>query len=255
MLKVIFGPRTFLEEGLETWCLEAWAWLMRNLGGTERLAATPLVLADKRFFPPTETEGEARAAYLFEHVRALMGMGEWACELQPVQRRTETRVGEYWFLKSDGGAAGTFQVAGNQAVICYAADLVKDPRSLIAVFAHELCHYLQLSVGEPAPGGMKAHELLTELAVAYCGFGVFAANAAFAFEQHQDAFGQGWSSRRQGYFSERTWAFAIALFLTLKGERPDLEKALKPTIAEMVGKALRYLEKNPGLVEPLRAIA
>jgi hypothetical protein len=37
-------------------------------------------------------------------------------------------------------------------VISYAADLVKDPRNLIAVFAHELCHDLQLTIGEPAPG-------------------------------------------------------------------------------------------------------
>ena len=70
MLKGIFRRQTFLEEGLEEWCFEAWAWLMRNLGGASRLAATPLVLANTEFFPPTTTEGEARGAYLFERVRA-----------------------------------------------------------------------------------------------------------------------------------------------------------------------------------------
>ena len=53
---------------MEEWCLEAWVWLMRNMGGMSHLTARRLVLADTSFFPPTTTEGEARAAYLFDCV-------------------------------------------------------------------------------------------------------------------------------------------------------------------------------------------
>ncbi len=79
-----------------------------------------------------------------------------------------------------------------------------------STLAHELSHYLLATVHAPIPGGNDLNELATEFTVAYCGFGVFGANAAFTFEQHQDNFGQGWSSSRSGYFSERTWAFTIA---------------------------------------------
>ena len=53
----LFGKSTFLEKDLEAWSLETWAWLMGSLGGMRRLERTPLVLANKDFFPPTDTEG------------------------------------------------------------------------------------------------------------------------------------------------------------------------------------------------------
>lgn len=255
MLKGLFRPSTYLDRDLEAWCLETWAFLMRQYGGVERLAATPLVLANTDFFPPTETEGGARAAWLFDRVRALMGMQAWDCELEPRERRDpNARVGEFWFLRSKDAPSGTFQAAQNRVVITYAVDLIERPRELIAVFAHELSHYLLAAVGEDPPGGETAHELATELTVAYAGFGVFAANAAFAFEQHGDAFGQGWSSQRSGYLSERTWAFALALFLTLRKAADPPQGALKPNIAEMVRAARRYLDKRPDLLAPLLAI-
>ena len=256
MFTSLFGRRSFLEEGLEDWCLDAWAWLMRNLGGVARLAETPLVLANADFFAPTTTEGEARAAWLFERVKALMGMEQWDCELRAVQRRTDEQVGEFWRLRSGATASGSFQLKDNRAIVSYAADMIADPRSLVAVFAHELCHYRLASFGPPPRGQEIVNELLTDLAVAYFGFGVFAANAAFHFEQHQDSHGQGWSSQRQGYLSERSWAFAIALFLMLKDEPLDrAKKALKPNIADLATKAERYLTRNANLVSPLRAIA
>jgi hypothetical protein len=254
MLKGLFGRRTFLEEGLEEWCFDAWGWLMHNLGGASHLAATPLVLANTDYFPLTATEGEARAAFLFDQVKALMGMSEWDCELQPRLANNSAQVGEFWFLQS-GAAAGTFQVKGGRAIITYAADMVRDPRSLIAVFAHELCHYRLAGFGPTSPRDRIVNELLTDLAVAYFGFGAFAANAAFSFQQHLDTFGQGWRTRHQGYLSERTWAFAVALFLTLKDEAGAARAALKPNIGKMTAKAERYLQRNPDLLAPLRAIA
>jgi hypothetical protein len=68
--------------------------------------------------------------------------------------------------------------------------------------------------------------------------------------------GHGHSTQRHGYLSERTWAFAIALFLMLKGKSvAEAKQTLKPNVAELMGKAGRYLERNPELLSPLRAIA
>ncbi len=96
--------------------------------------------------------------------------------------------------------------------------------------------------------------MATDLAVAFRGFGVFGANTAFTFGQHQDAFSQGWASSRNGYLSERSWAFALALFCTLK-DKPEPTEHLKAALVDPTRKAMRYLERNAGLLAPLRDIA
>jgi hypothetical protein len=78
---------------------------------------------------------------------------------------------------------------------------MKDPMTLVAVIAHELGHIILLRPGlvDRAEPDM---EPLTDLLTVFLGFGIFTANAAFRFEQHQDGRPRGWSARRQGYLSE-----------------------------------------------------
>ena len=253
MLGKLFGKGTFLESHIEDWCLETWAWMLRNLGGLDRLSRTPLVTPNAAFFPPSETNGDERGAYVFGRVKQLMGMQEWDCRLEPYDRRSGSqRVGEYWFVHSRGAPQGTFSVKDGVVRVAYARDLLDDPVALVGTFAHELCHYLIAVLGEPCPGGEETLELATELATAFSGFGVFRANRAHFFERHQDAFGQGYRSGGSGYLSERTWAFAIALFLSLRREPGAAQAWLKPQIASDVAKACRYLERNPHILESLR---
>ena len=253
----LFGKSTFLEKELEAWSLETWAWLMRSLGGMQRLERTPLVLANKDYFPPTDTKGAERGRYIFDLVRRWMGIGDWACVLESYQRPpANANLGGLAMLRGPSDPSGTFRVENGQAVVSYALDLVDQPRVLIATLAHELSHYMIAHAWTkvPNPGGAEAHELATELCVAYSGFAVFSANAAFEFGQFQGAGVQGWSSQRRGYFSERSWAFALAVFLALKeAEAPT--GVLKPSVADLTDKAARYLTRNPGLLEPLRQIA
>jgi len=250
-----FGKSRFLDTDVEDWMLEAWAWLMTNLGGMERLSQAPLVAATPAYFPPTETEGHARALYVLDRIKLLMGVPHWPCALEPFDRPEELqRAGFYAALERRGRANGTFQIRDGQVVITYASDLTQQPRQLVATLAHEMGHYLIASVRKPLPGGNELHELLTDLCVAYHGFGLFGANAAFRFEQHQDTFGQGWSAARSGYLSESSWAFAIALFAALSGEEVPPGQ-LKDSVATLTRRASRYLQRNPALIEPLRTIA
>jgi hypothetical protein len=251
----LFGKSRFLDADVEDWCLETWAWLMVNLGGMERLKRTPLVIPTREFFPPTEAEGHERALYIFGLIKSLMGVADWPCELEAYDRpEADQRVGLVAQVRVGGAPSGTFRVQNGKAIISYASDLVRQPRQLIATLAHELAHYLLATVKAPIPGGEDLHELTTELTVAYAGFGVFGANAAFYFEQHQDSFGQGWRSGRSGYFSEPTWAFAIALFAALKDvEVPQTQ--LKESVALLTKRAGRYLTRNQQLILPLKRIA
>ena len=43
------------------------------MGGMSRLKRTPLVLPNKDFFPPTDTEGAERGRYIFDLVWPLDG--------------------------------------------------------------------------------------------------------------------------------------------------------------------------------------
>jgi hypothetical protein len=191
MFSRLFGKSSFLGDDLEPWRLETWAWLMRNLGGVDHLKSTPLATPSREFFPPSDAKGHDRALHIFGSVKTMMGMEYWDCVLKPYNRReANAQVGEYWFLRTRSAPNGVFQMKDGVAQIGYASDLVSKPADLVGVFAHELCHYRLAAISEPSPGGPETHELDTDLAVAYAGFGVFGANRAFDFEQHGDAFGQ-----------------------------------------------------------------
>lgn len=177
---MLFGKSRFLDPDVEDWCLEAWGWLLTNLGGMARFQQVSLVTASREFFPPTDTVGHERALYVFDRVRTLMSMRDWPAELEPVQRlEARQRIGTYAMLQRGSTANGTFRIEDGNVIITYATDLVDDPRKLIATLAHELSHYLLARIRKPIPGGNQLHELATELTVAFTGFGIFGANSAF----------------------------------------------------------------------------
>jgi hypothetical protein len=251
----LFGPSRFLDADVEDWLLETWAWLMANLGGMTRLSATPLVLPTREFYPPTEAAGHERALYVFEQTKRLMSIDEWDCRLEAFDTpREDQDIGMYAKLAPGKRANGTFRIEEGEVIISYANALTDDPRRLIATLAHELSHYVLATIRKPIPGGQQLHELATDLTVAFCGFGVFGANSAFSFQQHRDAFSEGWQMSRNGYLSERSWAFALALFAALKGCEVPRDQ-LKGSVADLTRQATRYLGRNPARLVPLQAIA
>lgn len=252
MLKQLFKPATFLDREVEAWQLETWAHLMARLGGRSALAETPLMLPTRDFFPATEATGHARAEHVFASVRSLMGMDDnWPCRLEAQPTRLgPQQVSAFVVVPGGDEPNGTFRVEpSGEVVISYAPDLVDHPVQMVATFAHELAHYL-LAVQEPF-GEELTHELATDLTVIYTGFGVFGANAAFAFEQHGDAFSQGWASQRNGYLAPRSWVFGLAVFETLKGEPGVAEAHLKPDLRATYRDALKYLAKRPEVLARL----
>lgn len=252
MLKQFFRPASFLDRDVEAWQIETWAALMACLGGRKAMAETPLVLPTRDFFPPTEATGHARAEHVFATVKSLMGMDDnWPCrlEVQPARRGAQ-QVSDFVIVPGGKDPNGTFRIEpSGEVVISYAPDLIEHPVNMVATFAHELAHYL-LAAQEPF-GEAETQELATDLTVIYAGFGVFGANAAFAFEQHGDAFGQGWASQSNGYLSPRSWVFGLAVFETLKGSSHEAEPHLKPDLRGGYREALKYLARRPEVLGPL----
>jgi hypothetical protein len=240
--------RRFLDREIEDWHRECWAWLLRHLGGLEDLRSRKLVLPTAEFFPAIKETGHARAEIVFARVKGLMGLQDWPCMLAE-RPLTQAQVGEFLVLQSAQPVAGTFESGEGEVVITYDPSLLERPYNLLATFAHELAHYVLHTIPEPAPGAdveEKLEELATELAVAYHGFGLIAANAAFDFQQFQDAGRQGWSGGAWGYFSEDGWVFALAVFLALHGEQAEVaRKHLKPHLAKKLDAACRRLADDP----------
>ncbi len=245
-----FGSRTVLEAEAEAWQLDAWRWLLRAFGGLADLARSPLVEPTRDFFPATEADGHQRAEHVFAAVKRHARLADAPCRLVEQGERPSPQVGDVTALHFEHPhAAGTFRLEGNEAIVTYDPGSLDEPVRLIATLAHELAHYKLAGTSADIPGGEAAQEFLTDLTTVYLGFGLFGANCAFSFGQHQDATSQGWSLSQLGYLGGREWSFALAVFLALRGEVPDrLKPCLKPYLYTDLLKASRYLRQRPALV-------
>jgi hypothetical protein len=243
---MLFWGGTYLDAEDEAWQVETWAWFLKEFGDLAQLRQTPLVTPTRAFFPPTEATGEARAEHIFDCVRRLSGMEHWPCRLIAQPARAELRVGDVTALERiSHPPAGTFSLDGNGAVISYEPSSVADPLKLIATFSHELAHYRLSNLRREIPGGEEVHEYATDLMSVYLGFGLFQANSAFSYSQHQDVMSQGWRYSRMGYLGERGFVFALAVFLELKGLPSDEAKPfLKKHLFLELGKARRHIVKR-----------
>lgn len=256
MLAGFLGRRTFLDPDIEEWHLDVWRVLIERFGDDLALVDTPVALPTRDFFPPSDETGHGKALHVFDCVRALMRMPpeDWPCRLEAQPRRLDgERVAEFVAITGGTEPNGTFRMEEGGAVITYASDLVDEPVSLVATFAHEMAHYLLASESDLVAD--ETHELMTDLVVAFAGLGVFGANTAFSFEQHSDAFSQGWRSRSSGYFSSRSWAFALAVFAELRGDDGGMGAFLKPELERLRRQAVKYLRKQPQLITSLSPAA
>jgi hypothetical protein len=219
----LFGPRLPIDSDELEFQLATFKWLATEFGGAEQAA---LVLPTPEFFPAPAGGSGDRIETLFDHVRAAAGMADWPCELRAGREDRPIHAGNTLLLRHEGAPppCGTFQVqsAGGppKVVITYNPSLAADSGAMVATFAHELGHYLMSSAATAPPGGWELHELHTDLAAVWLGFGIFLANSARSFSQYQSAGEIGWSSRTQGYLSEGALVTALVIFQRLRGEDP-----------------------------------
>ncbi|PSJ37620.1 hypothetical protein [Allosphingosinicella deserti] len=218
----LFGARLSIDRDELEWQFATFKWLRLEFGS----AARPLVLPSPAFFPASSRQGHGRIADLFEHVRAAAGMEDWPCELQAGRRDRPAQIGPALLLRHEDAPApcGTFQITGEdgipKVVITYNPELANDTTAMIATLAHELAHYLMSTAATDPPGGWDLHELHTDLAATWMGFGIFLANSARNFAQFQSDGLQGWSSRTQGYLSEQALVTGLAIVERLYGRDP-----------------------------------
>lgn len=236
----MFRKKHFLDEDVDAFHIQCWAWLLRSTGGLDAFKKTELVLPSPAFFPPTDVQGYEKAQYIFERTRALAGMSDWAVELV-AQNELPREVSHGVYLEHEGVVVGTFSFHGNGGRITFDPLHIEEPVTLIATFSHELGHYLNGTFEDLPPGGEELIEPATDVTAAFMGFGVFGLSNCFNFSKSDE----GWSSRKLGYISFDEWAFNLGIFCIL-GEHP-LEK-LKPYLSRhaftSVRASMKFIAKN-----------
>lgn len=227
--------------------LATFKWLQREFGD---VADAPLVLPTAEFFPSIGPGVPATAPQMFDDVRRAARMEDWPCALELGTSDRPVEAGNAHLLRHEGPSApcGTFRIEdgaeGRRAIITYNPGMERDQVGLVATFAHELGHYLMATGQGTPPGAWDLHELHTDLAAVYLGFGIFMANAARDFRQFQSAGEMGWASRSQGYLSEGALTTALAIFQRLAGRDPlDAAPYLKDYLRTDLNAAARALAR------------
>jgi hypothetical protein len=244
----LFGPKLPIDEEELEFQLATFKWLIGEFG---HLSEATLVLPTPEYFPSAQDRRRVPARLLFDDVRGAAGMEQWPCELHEGESGRESDAGNAHLIRHEGPPApcGTFSIeegeGGRVAVITFDPALENDQQALVATFAHELGHYLMATARGTPPGGWELHELHTDLAAVYLGFGIFMANSAWSFGQFQSGGMQGWASRTQGYLSEAALVTALAVYLRLTGGDPaEATPHIEDYLRKVLSKADAWLARH-----------
>jgi hypothetical protein len=164
-------------------------------------------------------------------------------EVFPDEANELSAVVPFW--RADmGGAAGLYISATDESrlVIAVRSSKLNNPLAVVATMAHELAHVILLG-GNLVDRESQDMEPLTDLTIVFLGLGIFTANAAAQFEQHQDGRSQGWSMQRLGYLSEQMYGYALVKFAFERGGKTarlekipiDERRGILQALKQMVG--------------------
>ena len=115
---------------------------------------------------------------------------------------------------------------------------------MVATIAHELGHLILLGDGH-IDRSTPDHEPMTDLLTVFLGPGIFGANSAARFRQHERGGWHGWSMRRLGYLSQEIYGYALAKFATERGEiKPEWTRHLSTNVRVYFKRSLAWMAKN-----------
>ena len=237
------------------WQLEAWSWLLRNLGGLEALPAYPMKLPSRADFPPSGETGLEHVEAVFQQVTRCFGVDGTNFRLELQDPDVDPLVAPMAaVVDPPAGPLGTYRTDDERHLITVNPKALADLEQLISTLAHEICHPILLSIADEPPGGAEAEEFATDLAMVFFGFGIFGANTALVHRHYHDTASgsQGWSISRSGYLTQNEWGFALAVRQHLLPDTDDSwSRHLVTGALAHYTKNSKFLSRNPHLVEEL----
>ncbi|MEO1494883.1 MAG: hypothetical protein AAFV19_22285 [Pseudomonadota bacterium] len=218
----MFWSRRLVDDETADWVEVGFAWLIDTFQPKVFFDETDLILPTRAFFSSPGGDSHETAQAVFDDVRRHMGMTEWHCRLERQEMVHGSQVSDFHQIEPlDPGPSGTFDLDGNEVVISYDPGLMARPVAFIDMLSHELAHYLLANHVDTAPGGAEAHEVMTDLAAIYAGFGVLQLQGGSQISGFQDTFAQCWQISHLGYLSSEVRAYALVVFLRSKGIAPE----------------------------------
>ncbi|MEM7057572.1 MAG: hypothetical protein AAF557_08280 [Pseudomonadota bacterium] len=253
----MFWSRNLIDDDTAEWVEEGFNWLIRTYGAEAYFVETQLILPTRDFFQSPGGTGHEAALAVFDEVRGHMGMSNWSCELIRQDADPDAHVAQGLSVQDvEQSPGGTFGYDGEGFTITYSPNLMKQPLSFLNMLSHELAHYLLAADVENAPGGADAHEVMTDLAAIYAGFGVIQLEGGMIATGYQNPFEIGWQIGNLGYLSSEVRAYALALFVLSKQIDPKIAAShLSTDKAKLFRGGLRMLDRRSDSVRRIRALA
>jgi hypothetical protein len=241
-----FRPKLPINEEDRQWVNHGFDRLSLALGRSRMLDAE-VILPTAEHFPDYYDGTEETLEALFGRLCGYMRVDRASIELEVLPDETaELReLLPFWRSNSER-CAGLFIHPENSSrmVIAVHGAKLKDPLVLVATLAHELSHAVLLG-GKLVNRNEADMEPLTDLLTVFLGFGVFTANTAARFQQHQRGRRQGWSMQRLGYLPEEVYGYALAKFAQERGEKsPPWIKHLTTNVRAYYKRSWAWLLSN-----------
>ena len=244
-----FSPKLPVNENERVWVDEGFVRLEALLG-RERLLEAKVVLPDAEHFPDVFDRSEASVEALLHRVCGYMRIDPTRIKLEIFpDGADELRENSLWSIQTQTNRpAGIYfghesvMDEDGKVVIAIKSSVPKDPIILVATVAHELGHLILLGDGH-IDSSTPDHEPLTDLLTVFLGLGIFNANSAARFKQHDLGGGwHSWSMRRLGYLSQEIYGYALAKFATERGEiKPFWTRHLSTNVRVYFKRSSRWL--------------
>jgi hypothetical protein len=217
-----------------------------KLLGAQRLLGATVMLPTPEYFPDPYDGSEHALQAMFHRVATQMQVNSAEVDVTMFASENDlTRQLVPFYEGGGSGAAGLYHHDPEaRPHISIDEKQLKDPMVLVATLAHEVGHIILLR-----PGLMQRDEpdmeQLNDLLTVFLGFGIFTANSAFRFEQHNDYSSQGWSARRLGYLSEELFGYALARFALERDEtKPQWASFLSTNVRSYMKRSAKWLRSQ-----------
>ncbi len=250
------------DEGTIGWLFDTTAWWVGSFGGFEALAAQGLPAPVDEDFPvDPELEGVDLARDFFAFVVEHAGVSDWPLVAEPVEPPSvaDALVGMPHHMTEAPAPAndrrGGELAEGEPLVVPFDPAQVADPTALVATMARGVSHYILFSGHPERPFAEESWEHAVDLGAVLLGFGIFVANSAFEFQQHQSGPMIGWGYARQGALSQLDVSYALAMYTTLLDiDDREVTEHLAPNPRGWFRDARRDLRRRDRDLARIRAI-
>lgn len=245
-----FSPKLPVGEEERLWLDSGFVRLEAMLG-RKRLLEAEVILPDAAHFPDAFDESEASVEALVHRICEYMQIDKTRIKLEIFpDEAEELRENSLWSIASNRPAGIYFghesvMEEDGKVVIALKSSVLKDPMVLVATVAHELGHLILLGDGH-LDDSTPDHEPMTDLLTVFLGLGIFTANSAARFQQHDHGGGwHSWSMRRLGYLTQEVYGYALAKFAAERGEvKPEWLQHLSTNVRAYFKRSSAWLAKN-----------